>query len=203
VDGPSTDPPSTAPARRHEACLKARPTLSIGGVTLLTVQWGTVPAWVAAAISVIFGIQSWRSSRKSKTEREEATRQAERAERAVSAAETAASAAERSAGALETQASIASEQVAAEELKPWVLEPVLGSDNTILRNRTATVKYGVRMEGTAVRVSDIGTVDGYGAVEVDTLRRIWNRDRRVTVTWYWREDKSDTPLSWTAELPRD
>jgi hypothetical protein len=45
-----------------------------------------VPAWVAAATSVTFGIQSWRSSQKSKAEREEATRQAERAERAVSAA---------------------------------------------------------------------------------------------------------------------
>jgi hypothetical protein len=164
-----------------------------------------MPAWVAAAISVIFGIQSWRSSRKSKTERQEATRQAGRAERAVSAAETAASAAERSAAALETQASIASEQVAAEELKPWEFEPVRSSDKNILRNKTATPKYGVRIRGQAVAPSesDIGTVDGYGTAEFHTLLRIWGHDPGVTVTWHRLKDLSDPPLPWNGQLRRD
>jgi ATPase subunit of ABC transporter with duplicated ATPase domains len=178
----------------------------------LTVQWGTVPAWVAAAISVIFGIQSWRSSRKSKTERDQATMQAQKAERAVSAVENlaneaqrSAEAAERSATAHEAQASIASEQVAAEELKPWEFEPVRNSDKNILRNKTATPKYGVRIKGPAVAAqeSHIGTVDGYGTAEFHTLLRIWGHDPGVTVTWYWLKDQSDPPLSWNGQLRRD
>src|SRR5271154_2734413 len=64
VAEPSTRRLCSGPARRQRAYHKARarmvvesneeiPHSHIDGVSLLTVQLGTVPAWVAAAISVV------------------------------------------------------------------------------------------------------------------------------------------------------
>ena len=132
------------------------------------------------------------------------------AEESAHQANRSADAAERSA-ALETQASIASEQEAAEQRTPWVLEPVRGSDKIFLHNRTATPKYAVLMEGPAVKAGldsgDVGNVDGNGIAEVDTLLSIFRDPSAlllgVTMTWHRMEDLSDPPLAWHSVLPRD
>jgi hypothetical protein len=185
----------------------------IDGVSLLTVQLGTVPAWVAAAISVIFGIQSWLSSRTSKAEREEAERQAERAERAVSAAEDlvgearrSAEAGERSASAQEIQARLAAEKVEAEEGSPWILEAIPGRDNCLLRNNTRTPKYDVNASGPAVHPgagvggSTIHEVEGGDAVEIYVLRA-GGLDDRINVSWQRDKNRSEPRMSRRYRLP--
>ena len=98
-----------------------------------SLQWGDVAAWSAVIVSVVFGVLSYLSSRKSKAERIQAKAEADRAERAVKAAEEASTSAKRTAEALEAQVALATGQVEAEELKPWGLEPVIGSDSTTLQ----------------------------------------------------------------------
>jgi hypothetical protein len=177
------------------------------------VQWGTVPAWVAATISVIFGIQSWRSSRKSKAEREEAARQAQSAERAVSAAEDLvgearrfAEAGERSASAQEAQARLAAEKVEAAEGSPWILEAIPGRDNCLLRNNTRTPKYHVNASGPAVHPgagvggSTIREVEGGDAVEIYVLRA-GQLDDRINVSWHRDKNRSGERMSRSYRLP--
>lgn len=187
--------------------------MHIDGVSLLTVQLGTMLAWVAAAISVVFGIQSWLSSRTSKADREEAARQAERAERAVSPAEDlvgearrSAEAGERSASAQEIEARSAAERVEAEEGSPWILEAIPGRDNCLLRNNTRTAKYDVNASGPAVHPgagvggSTISQVEGGDAVEIYVLRA-GQLDDRITVSWHRDKNRSGQRMSWSYKLP--
>ena len=50
--------------RRHEQTQE--------GASLGAMDWGSVPAWVTAGVSTLFGFLSWRSSRKSKNAQAEA-----------------------------------------------------------------------------------------------------------------------------------
>jgi nicotinamidase-related amidase len=114
-------------------------------------QWGTAPAWVAAGLSFIFGLQSWLSSRNSKAERVEAAKQAERTERAVQAAERQAHAAERVVALHEAHEQRQAERIEAAEERPWELLPIPGDDNCWLHNTTEAAKYAVQVEGIDVR----------------------------------------------------
>jgi len=149
------------------------------------VQWGNVPAWVAAEISLIFGILSWRSSRKSKSERDEATRQAERAERAAGAAERQAEAAERSAATAEAQERREIEEAEAAEADP-----------------TKTAKYDVTVQGFKI---DDGPArfDMTGPnkhVEL-SIMRIHHPDDPVEVTWHRQQNLSDKPQTSRKTIP--
>lgn len=84
-------------------------------MTMHSVHMGDLPAWLAALISVVFGVLSWRSSRRSKTERESA-------ERATAAAERYAVAAERSAAVGENQLELAQKNADAADRYPWHIE---------------------------------------------------------------------------------
>jgi hypothetical protein len=166
------------------------------------VQWGNVPAWVAAGISLIFGILSWRSSRKSKSERDEATRQAERAERAAGAAERQAEAAERSAATAEAQERREIEESEAAEADPWQLAPIRGADNCRLINTTRTPKYGVTVSGLKIDNSpaQFDKIGPNKRVEL-SISRILHPDDSVEVTWHRRQDLSDPPQTRSETIP--
>jgi hypothetical protein len=119
------------------------------------------------------------------------------------AAEQSPAATERSEEAQAAEANSAPEQISAEEDSPWTIEPIYGSANCNLRNRMATPKYAVRMEGEIVRHPDIGNIDGHAVVEVDTLRGVGGISRDVVISWHRREDRSDEQLRWRGELPHD
>jgi hypothetical protein len=116
-------------------------------------------------------------------------------------AKRSADAAELSAEADQTQARIAEEQVAAAERKPWDIQAIPGSDNCQLRNKTARPRYEVRVEGPAVRQPDVGTVDGNGVVEIDTMLSVWGLNKAVTITWHLARDLSDEPGVQETQLP--
>jgi Flp pilus assembly protein TadB len=164
------------------------------------VQWGNVPAWVAALISLIFGFLSWRSSRKSKAERDEATKQAERAERAAGAAERQANAAERSATAAELQQQRETEETEAAEVDPWRLESIPGSPNCYLINTTKTAKYNVTVSGFKVRSTQFRLV-GPGNREEFSVMRIWHPDDSVEVKWQGDQDLSGPPQTRVKTIP--
>jgi len=160
---------------------------------------------VSAAVAVVSAVVSAIAALRSRKAKAEAAEQAAIATKAAvdtaAAEQRAAAAAERSATAHETRASVATGRVAAAELRPWRIEAIPGSENCYLHNQTARMKYGVRIEGEAVRQSDVGIVDGKASVEIDTLLSVWGMDKRVTVTWHLVENLSDEQLSWTTHLP--
>lgn len=165
-------------------------------------QWGTVPAWVAAGLSLTFGILSWRSSRKSREERDEAKRQADRAERAAGAAERQADAAERSAAAVETQQQREAEETEAAEVDPWLLEPIPGGPDCYLINRTKTPKYGVTATGLKIHNSPARfDMIGPGKKVELSIMRILHPDDSVDVTWYRHQDLSDPPQTKQETIP--
>jgi len=166
------------------------------------VQWGAVPAWVAAGISLVFGILSWRSSRKSKSERDEATRQAERAERAAGAAERQADAAQRSAATDEAQERRETEQAEAAEADPWQLAPIRGHDDCHLINMTRTPKYRVTVSGFKIDDSPARfDMIGPGKRVELSITRILHPDDSVEVTWHRRHDLSDPPQTRSETIP--
>src|ERR1700736_596690 len=116
-------------------------------------DWGSVPAWVAAGMSALFGVLLWRSSTKSK----KAQAESRQAKQAVRAARDAADAESRTAAALERTADIhtaqerrAAEEFEAEKESPWDLLPISGDDYCVLVNRTGRPKYHVHIGGSAV-----------------------------------------------------
>jgi hypothetical protein len=160
------------------------------------VQWGAVPAWVAAGLSLVFGVLSWRSSRKSKEERDEANRQADRAERAAGAAERQADAAERSAAAVEAQQQREAEETEAAEADPWQLDPIPNDPDCYLINTTTTTKYNVTVTGSTVH-NGPAQFDriGPGKREEVSIMRIWPADETVEVTWHRRQELAAPPQS--------
>jgi hypothetical protein len=166
------------------------------------VQWGTVPAWVAAVISLIFGFLSWWSSRKSKAERDEAKKHADRAERAAGAAERQAKAAERSANVAEAQQRRDDQATEEAESDPWQLDPIPGRDNCYLTNRMRTPKYGVTVTGLKVLNKPARfDVIGPGKREELSIMRIWHPDDSVEITWHQRQDHCDTPQTRSETIP--
>ncbi|ORC02201.1 hypothetical protein [Mycobacterium persicum] len=179
-------------------------------------QWGTVPAWIAAVVAVWSAYKSRRSRRKSEAAEVAAKEQAERATKAAqdaaAAATRSAEAAERSATAHETQAQLMQNEADAAERSPWRLEHHGGMDYR-LRNLTNTRKYDVAVTGEPVRrpagvfrpgggggdQSDV--VDGGETVELDLFVAMQTRDRRVTVSWRPTPDYTGDPWTQRIGLP--
>lgn len=165
-------------------------------------QWGTVPAWAAAVISLIFGILSWRSSRKSKAERDEAKRQADRAERAAGAAERQADAAERSAAAAEAPQRREAEAADEAETDPWQLDPIPGDPDCYLTNTTKTPKYGVTVTGFKIHNKPVQfDVIGPGKRKELSIMRIGHPDDTLEITWYRTPDHSDASQTTAETIP--
>jgi hypothetical protein len=166
------------------------------------VQWGTVPAWFAAAIAVISAYLSWRAQRKSKAEREEATQQAERAERAAGAAERQADAARRSAVVAEKQERRQAEATADAEADPWDLEAIIGYDNCYLINTTETAKYDITVAGFKIHdgPSRFDMIGPHKREEL-SIMRISHPDDSVEVTWHRRRDLSDSLKTRRKTIP--
>jgi hypothetical protein len=186
----------------------------------LSLHWGdVVPTWLAVILAAIFGVQSWRSSRRSKTAergsqtaRDDATRQAGLADTAARAAEEAAAAAgrsadaaERSATAHETQTQLMQDQADAVQQKPWDIEGHGGMDFR-LRNRTRTPKYDVEVTGEPTgrnpnvfrpgggrHENSFEMVDGAETVELDLFVAMQTQDRSVTVSWRPTRDYTGEP----------
>ncbi|CQD07387.1 hypothetical protein BN000_01475 [Mycobacterium europaeum] len=145
---------------------------------------------------------SWRSQRKSKSERDEATAQAERAERAAGAAERQANAAERSAAAVEAQARREAEELEAAEADPWELAPIPGGRDCYLINTSNTVKYNVTVEGFKLHDGPARfDMIGPGKREELSIMRIGHPDDTVKVTWRQRPDLSDSLQTRTKTIP--
>jgi hypothetical protein len=165
-----------------------------------------VPAWVAAGLSFIFGLQSWRSSRKSKAARDEAVRQADRAERAVAAAERQVHAAERVAALQETHDQQQIERAEAAEERRCELVSIPGDDNCWLHNKTETPKYGVQVAGIHVRWGPkrFEVIEG-GWKQVIDIGRFGHhrpgRDHRVNITWHRKQDLSDPVSRQDEDVP--
>jgi hypothetical protein len=168
-------------------------------------QLGTVPAWIAAALSFIFGLQSWLSSRKSKAEREEAVRQAERAERAVEAAQRQAHAAERVVALQEAHDQQQIERAEAAEERPFELVPIPGDDNGWLHNTTEAPKYGVQVAGIHVRSApkrvDVIERGQKKVIDIGRFGQRPGRDHRIHITWHRKQDLSDPVLRQDDDLP--
>jgi hypothetical protein len=151
-------------------------------------EWAAVVSAVVAVISMFgSGIGWWRSRKAARTS-------AHYAQRSVDASE-------KSAQAQETQARLATEQVAEAESKPWKVEPIPGSDNCRLINTTAKPKYGVRVEGPAVRRPTVGIVDGNSFAELDTMLSFGGTSKSVTITWHLAQDLTDNQGVQHTHLP--
>jgi len=155
---------------------------------------GSVPAWVAAGISAIFGIQSWLSSRRSKQAGDAAGRQAERAceaaEKAVAAQGEIAAETKRVAELSRTDPDAnrhATERNwEAVEENPWQI--VRDDEGDRLCNLTATTKYHVRLRGGPARLDGQNffyEIAGNDSAQVDLLEP-WRilADKTVIVSWH-------------------
>jgi hypothetical protein len=141
-----------------------------------------------------FGVLSWRSSRRSKAEREQA-------ERATEAAERFASAAERSAAVGEKQLELAQQDADAAERYPWYIER-RGSGDFLLHSRTDTVKYNVEVSGDPADAAEDGrnhfdVVHGRGPVALDLFITSHTED---TVVVSWRPTPNHSGERWTQPI---
>ena len=160
---------------------------------------GSVPAWFAAGISAIFGIQSWWSSRRSKEAREAADAQAERA---TEAAENAVAAQGKIAAETKRLADATQRQGDAAEENPWRIERDDKGDR--LRNLTATTKYHVVLRGGPVQVDgrkSFHEIAGNDSPEVDLLEP-WRvlADKTVIVSWYPAKELAGEPKQQRIQL---
>ncbi len=149
---------------------------------LHTLHWGDVPAYLSAVIAIVFGFLSWRSSRKSKEEREAA-------EHAMEIAKQHADAAKRSANVDETQLGMAQAQAEAAEQRPWRIDPTITPNSYRLLNTTPTAKYFVTITG-AVRTQSATTVPGGGEFTFERQIGVFGQ-RDVTVHWHRTNDPND------------
>ena len=189
----------------------------------LSVHWGdVVPAWLAVIVAAIFGVQAWRSSRRSKAAEREAklARDAAKAQAdlatkaaqdAAAAATRSADAAERSATAHETQAQLMQDEATAAEQAPWRIENHGGMDYR-LRNCTNTRKHDVAVTGEpAARPPGVfrmgggdnqfDVVDGREIKPLDLLVHLNTQDRSVTVSWRPTTDHTGDPWTQHISLP--
>ncbi|MDQ1493624.1 MAG: hypothetical protein QOG69_107, partial [Actinomycetota bacterium] len=170
-----------------------------------SLDWGDVPAWTAAVISVIFGVVSWRSSRKSKAEREQAERataaaeqHAATAERATQAAERHANAAERSAAVDEKRLGLVQKDADSAERYPWSVQR-RGSGDFMLHSRTDTSKYNVDISGdpAAGGENHFDELHGRGPFALDLFITAQSDDT-IVVTWHPTPDH--TGEAWTQRI---
>jgi hypothetical protein len=166
------------------------------------VQWGNVPAWVAAGISAISAYLSWRSQRKSKAERDEAKEQADQAKRSADAAQRQADAAERFAAIGEAQQRREAEAIEAAEADPWQLAPIPGDPDCYLINTSKTEKYDITVRGFKIH-DGLARFDMIGPGKREELRimRVHHPDDSVEVTWRRRQDLSDPPQTRPKTIP--
>jgi hypothetical protein len=174
------------------------------------VDWGNVPAWiaaVAAAFSVAMAFLSWRSSRTSKTAKDDAETRAEEAksaaQKAANAETRSAAAAERAAKVLEDQHQLTVEQIDAAEGVPWRVEHRSGS-KWELWNDSDHPKFGVQISGpgpSRKRIPpQIDRIDGRSAVEFWGTTD-YGAEMRVDVSWHRHPDGSDEARTWSGSMP--
>ena len=139
-----------------------------------------MPAWVAAAVAVIFGAQSWWSSRRSK-KAEKAVQ--DHAGRATAAAEKAALAQAQTAQATTRVTDVVERRATGADLKPWRIEKGGGGQwDFYLVNLTSTPNYGVTLAGEPVADADENTfdvIDGNSSVAIDVVTYAQMQDRAI------------------------
>jgi hypothetical protein len=157
-----------------------------------SVHWGDASAYIGIVVTAFFGFLSWRSSRRSKTAKDEAETakgeakaaeaeakaQAERAERATKAAEEAAAAAgqavvelRRSATAQETHTALLQDAAEQAERFPWDIIRMGDSMDFRLVNLTNARKYEVVVTGEPVQTGRSGVFrpGGGGSNQFDVV----------------------------------
>jgi multidrug efflux pump subunit AcrA (membrane-fusion protein) len=174
-------------------------------------QWGTVPAWIAAVVSVWSADKSRRSRRKSEAAELEAKEQArlaiEAAEDAVAAqkqiageTKRLADVAEQRLDVAEQQLDVAEQQLDAAERYPWDIKPDGGYGCYRLINKRDTPKYDIYVSGDRTfpnRINHFRSIDGAGT------RAIYLQDSGVVnrkVRVRWRPTKDYSGELWPQDL---
>lgn len=156
-------------------------------------QWGDVATWVGAAVAALFGVLSWRASRRSETAGTEAENQADRA---TAAAESAATSQREIAQATSRVADVAEQRVSKEERKPWRIKHHGGGEGDYhLVNTSAKAKYEITVVGEPVEWGGSGDdelkfneIDGHATEWVDLGTHDGMEKPRVVVSWYPRRN---------------
>jgi hypothetical protein len=149
-------------------------------------QWGTVPAWIAALVSGLSAYYSWRSQRKA----------GEQANRATDAAVDAVRAQKEIAGETKRLADITEQRFDAAEQSPWDIQPDGGSGRYRIINKRDTPKYEVYLSGDRVipgRTNDFRFIDR-GESKSIYLQDSGVVNRTVTVSWHPTSDHSGERL---------
>lgn len=184
----------------------------------LSQHWGdVVPAWLAVLVAALFGVQSWRSSRRSETAKAAAQAAESKATTAAvdasAAAERSANAAERLATAEEAHIVLLQDAAEAQERSPWRIDRVGKSMDFRLTNRTNTRKYAVVVTGEpTVRPPDVfipgggggnsfDVVDGNQTVRLGLFVSMQTVDLSVTVNWHPTPDHNGEAWTQRIELP--
>jgi hypothetical protein len=175
-------------------------------------QWGTVPAWIAAVVAVWSAFKSRQSRQKSeaaeaKSEaaeaeaREQAKLATEAAQDAVAAQERSAAAQERSVDVDETRLQLDQDKADAAERYPWDIQPDGGYGSYRLINKTDKRKYDIFLSGGRVipgRTNQFRTIDGNSSRTIYLLDAAQVVNRKVKVTWRPTPDHSGE--RWPQEL---
>lgn len=163
-------------------------------------DWGNVPAWVAAAVSGLFGLLSWRAARRSKKAEVVANAQADRAS---NAAEEAVAAQQVTAQETKRLADLMSNRATGAERKPWRVEKGRGDWEYYLVNATAQPKFDVTLDGDPIRMAsgtdNLGEVDGHARVSMD-VALFHGADYTVTISWYPTKDSNSEKFTQRTEL---
>lgn len=184
----------------------------------LSQHWGdVVPAWLAVLVAALFGVQSWRSSRRSEIAKVAAQAAESKATQAATAAAAAAArsadAAERLATAQEAHLVLLQDAAEAQEQSPWRIHRVGDSMDFRLINRTNTRKYAVVVTGEpTVRPPDVfipggggdnsfDVVDGNQTVRLGLFVSMQTADRSVMVNWNPTPDHNGEAWTQRIELP--
>jgi hypothetical protein len=160
-------------------------------------QWGTVPAWIAAVVSIWSAHKSRRSRRKSEAAELEAR---EQAKLATEAAQNAVAAQKQIAGETKRLADVAQQRFEDAERRPWDIKRDEGYGIYRLINKRDTPKYDVRLSGDRIypnRPNRFRSIDGGGSVSI-YLQDSGVVNRKVRVTWLPEEDY--TGERWPQEL---
>jgi hypothetical protein len=158
---------------------------------------GWAAAGVAAA-SAVGSLIGWWRSRAAKKEAAEQARLATEAQVGV------ADALKRIADAGTAQQEAEAQRLAAEEIEPWVVDPIPGNANaSYLRNKTGTPKYGIAIANAASFVIEPNSFHFIGPYDQKqfTVMKGSNRDLSAKVTWHQREDRADPLPPQTIVIP--
>lgn len=150
-------------------------------------------------ISGASAIWAWRSASSAKAAEQEAE---DRAEAALKAERAAVAAQRDIAEQLKRVADTDDQHTAELDADPWSLEPIPGSGDCNLINRTHSAKYGVTVTGYKVHEGPVHfeRIGPGKSVEVG-INRIWADENDVQITWHQRQDRSDEPATTTEPIP--